>query len=98
MGATITFEAVAEDLLEDGSEVNKLLRGVVDGICRVLLQKGLHREPGERWASQLGGDAPSTRLPALAHTRIQHQSKALFQLLAPTPGSGKRASGWAVAQ
>lgn len=40
--ATITFKAVAEDLLKDGSKVNKLLRGVIDGVCCVFLQQGLH--------------------------------------------------------
>lgn len=40
--ATVTFKAVAEDLLEDGGKVDELLGGVVDGLRRVFLQQGLH--------------------------------------------------------
>lgn len=40
--AAITFKAMAEDLLKDGSKVNKLLRGVIDGVRRVFLQQSLH--------------------------------------------------------
>ena len=63
--ATVTFKAVAEDLLEDGGKVNELLGGVVDGLCRVFLQQGLHREPGGGTGIKGGrGWAPSTQHPA----------------------------------
>lgn len=63
--ATVTFKAVAENLLEDGSKVNELLGGVVDGLCRVFLQQGLHREPGRgTGVMSRRGRAPSTLHPA----------------------------------
>lgn len=62
-GPCCTFEAVAEDLLEDGGEVDELLGGVVDGLSSVLLQQRLHREPGGTRGHGAGGDASLLWVP-----------------------------------
>ena len=87
--ATVTFKAVAEDLLEDGGKVDELLGGVVDGLRRVFLQQGLHREPGggRGQGSQVEGDGHPARV------NFWQRSKTLLQMSAFEPGSGKRAAG-----
>ena len=47
-GQVVTFEAMAQDVLQDGGQVDELLRCVVDGLSRGLLQQSFHREPEER--------------------------------------------------
>lgn len=50
-GRLITFETVAEDVFEDGCEIDELLRWVIYGLGCVFLQQRFYRKPvcrGER--------------------------------------------------
>lgn len=40
-----TFEAMTEDLLQDGNKVNELLRSVVDRLKTGAVQQSLHGKP-----------------------------------------------------
>ena len=68
-GQVVTFETMAQDVLQDGGQVDELLGRVIDGLGRGLLQQSLHREPEERCclASEMYDITPSGSGAALSN-------------------------------